>query len=128
MLWCVVLCDVLFIPCYLERWAARVCWGYLNAVLKGEKQPAGSKCVLCPEGQGYLIALLCDGPVRCHTGSTAIVPLAMAHPLCPTLNIQVTGNSCPKEFKLGQNRGLIQSGWGHSLDHLEILSLGVSGL
>lgn len=38
-----------------------------------------------------------------------------------SLNIQGTGNAWPKEIKLGQNRGLIQSGWEHSLDQLEIL-------
>lgn len=53
------------------------------------------------------------------------------HSHCPShhwsLNIQGTGNACPKEIKLEQNWGLIQSGWEHSLDQLEVV-VGECGL
>lgn len=36
-------------------------------------------------------------------------------PLYQTLNIRVTRNACPKELKVRQDRGLVQSVWEHSI-------------
>lgn len=101
MLWHVVLCGVLFIPCSLETWAARVCWVIEMLFLKGR---SSLKCAVCPEGQCCFMAVLCCRVINPHPVMVLEVS-RREHSHCPSyhwsLSMQGAGIACPKEIGLG---------------------------